>query len=67
MRCTATTLAGKPCRCHADRIVGGLAVCEYHERWAARLFTHVQDVARTDPLVAACVEAVRRDARERVL
>jgi len=51
MRCTGTTKAGKRCRWPADRVAGGLGVCQYHVRQAWSLFDHVcqAQAAETDP------------------
>ena len=62
-RCIATTLKGKQCRLPASGLIGGIAVCPYHERYAMRLWNEVKDRLPESIRRSAEIDTAQRNQR----
>ena len=60
--CMTVQKTGKQCRWPGVMMVGGLWVCEYHIRAAAKMWQHVQDKLPGDVLAAAIRDTTERNA-----
>ena len=52
-RCVMDKRAGGRCKCRAIMLIGGLAVCQWHQVAASKLYEKVQDSIPGDVHVAA--------------
>ena len=65
-RCVATTSRGKQCRLPASSLIGGIAVCPYHERYAAKLWNEVKDRLPESIRQSAELDTTQRNRRETI-